>query len=201
MVTAGRSRLLAAVVRVVGRPRRQRALQVAVPEALDVLRATVSAGAAPGHGLAAAADAVAGPLQEVLAAAVRAHAVGVPAGRALASAGAAAGLPELRLAGEALELASTTGAPPGPVLAGVAGAAADRVRARQARLAATAEARLSVQVIAGLGPGFLAVLAWMAPREIAFLFRAPAGWLALGAAAALEAIGVVWARRIVGGGS
>lgn len=164
-----------------------------------MLRATVSAGAAPGQGLAAAADAVTGPLQRVLAAAVRAHAVGVPAGRALADAGATAALPELGLAGEALELASMTGAPPGPVLAGVASAAAERVRARQARLAATAEARLSVQVIAALGPVFLLALAWMAPNDVAFLIREPAGWLTLAAAAALEVTGVVWARHIVGG--
>jgi hypothetical protein len=181
--------LARAVVAAAGKGRRRRALEAAVPEALDVLRATVAAGAAPGQGLAAATDAVSGPLREVLAGAVRAHAVGVPSGRALAEAGARTGLHELHLAGEALDLASVTGAPPGPVIAGVASAAADRVRARQARLAATAEARLSVQVIAALGPGFVGVLAWLAPGEISFLVREPAGWLLLAAAAALEPSG------------
>ena len=113
-----------------GAERRRRALEAAVPEVLDVLRATVAAGAAPGHGLAAAADAADGPLAAVLAGAVGTHMAGASAGQALSDAGRQAHLPELALAGEALELASRTGAPPARVLAGVAEAAADRVRAR-----------------------------------------------------------------------
>jgi len=179
------------------RGQRRRELDAAVPEALDVLRATVGAGASPGTGLAAVAESVSGPLAEVLNGAVRACGLGVPAGKALADAGAAAGVLELVTAGEALELAATTGAPPGPVLAGVARAATDRVRARQARLAATAGARLSVRVLAGLGPGFLAVLAATAPHDVAFLVREPAGWATLALALAFEAAGLAWSRRIL----
>ena len=181
----------------VGAGRRRRALEAAVPEVLDVLRATVGAGAAPGHGLAAAADAAGEPLAGVLAGAVAAHAAGAPAGQALADAGRRACLPELALAGEALELAGRTGAPPARVLAGVASAAADRVRARQALSAATAEARLSARVIAGLGPAFLLVLALVAPAEASFLFTEPAGWVALALAAGLEAAGLAWSSRIL----
>jgi tight adherence protein B len=179
--------------------KRRRALETAVPEVLDVLRATVAAGSAPGQGLAAAADVAEGPLADVLAEAVAAHGIGTPAGQALADAGRRAGLPELTLAGEALELASRTGAPPARVLAGVAVAAADRVRARQALAAATAEARLSARVIAGLGPAFLVLLAIVAPAEVSFLVTEPVGWLTLALAGAFEAAGLAWSAHIVRG--
>jgi Flp pilus assembly protein TadB len=183
------------------RDRRRHALEAAVPEALDVLRATVAGGAGPANGLAAAAETATGPLAEVLDRAVRACALGVPPGRALAEAGAAAGLAELTTAGEALELAATTGAPPGPVLAGVARAAADRVRARHARLAATAGSRLSVRVLASLGPGFVALLVLTTPEDVAFLVREPAGWGTLALAFAFEAAGLLWSRHILEDGA
>jgi hypothetical protein len=180
-----------------GAARRRRELERAVPEALDVLRATVTAGASPGQGLAAAAELAAGPLAPVLTQAARASRLGVSPGRALADAGARAECIELVTAGEALDLAEVTGAPPGRVLAGVAAAASDRVRARQALMAATAEARLSARVIAGLGPAFLLLLAVAAPREVAFLFIDPIGLIALGLAIAFESAGLLWAARIV----
>jgi len=180
-----------------GATRRRRELERAVPEALDVLRATVSAGASPGQGLAAAAELAAEPLAPVLREAARASRLGVSPGRALADAGTRAECIELVTAGEALDLAEATGAPPGHVLAGVTAAASDRVRARQALMAATAEARLSARVIAGLGPAFLILLALAAPREVAFLFVDPLGLAALGLAIVFEAAGLLWAARIV----
>jgi tight adherence protein B len=177
--------------------RRRRELEEAVPEVLDVLRATIAAGVAPGRALPAAAEGAPPPLATPLGEAVRLAGVGAGAGRALATAAGAAGLAELLVAGEALDLAETTGAPPGPVLAGVAAAAADRVRARQARMAATAQARLSARVVAAMAPAFLAVLAVTSPSDAAFLVRDRLGWATLAAAAALEATGIWWAGRIV----
>jgi tight adherence protein B len=181
-----------------GRAARHRGeLEAAVPEVLDVLRATIAAGIAPHLALRAAAEGAPPPLAEPLGEAVRLTGVGSGAGRALAAAASAAELPELLVAGEALDLAETTGAPPGPVLAGVAAAAADRVRARQARMAATAQARLSARVVAAMAPAFLAVLAVTSPSDAAFLVRDPLGWAALAAAIAFEAAGIHWSARIV----
>jgi tight adherence protein B len=177
--------------------RRRRELEEAVPEVLDVLRATIAAGTAPGRALQAAAEGAPPPLAGPLGEAVRLAGVGSGAGRALAAAAGAAGLAELLVAGEALDLAETTGAPPGPVLAGVAAAAADRVRARQARMAATAQARLSARVVAAMAPAFLAVLAVTSPSDAAFLVRERLGWATLAAAAAFETTGIYWAGRIV----
>ena len=176
---------------------RWRAIEEAVPEALDVLRATVAAGVAPGRALQAAAQAAPEPLGSVLTTAVRQAALGAGAGHALAAVGTAEHNLELVVAGEALDLAEATGAPPAAVLAGVASAAADRVRTRQARLAATAQARLSARVVAAMAPGFLMILTLTAPSDAAFLVERPVGWAALAAAAALEGIGVWWAGRIV----
>jgi tight adherence protein B len=177
--------------------RRRQELEEAVPEVLDVLRATISAGVAPGRALQAAAEGAPPPLAGTLGEAVRLARAGSGAGRALATAAGGAGLAELLVAGEALDLAETTGAPPGPVLAGVAAAAADRVRARQARIAATAQARLSARVVAAMAPAFLVVLAVTSPSDAAFLVRDRLGWVTLAAAAAFEAAGIYWSGRIV----
>ena len=127
----------------VGRRRSAREMEEAVPEVVDVLRATVAAGINPRRALQAASEGAPPALEGVLGQAIQAAELGAGTGSALATAARAEGLPELVLAGEALDLAETTGAPPGPVLAGVAAAAADRIRSRQARMAATAQARLS----------------------------------------------------------
>ena len=131
--------------------------------------------------------------------AIRAAELGAGAGRALATAAEAEQLSELALAGEALDLAETMGAPPGPVLAGVAEAAADRVRSRRAMMAATAQARLSARVVAAMAPAFLGVLALTAPSDAAFLIREPLGWATLAAAMTFESLGIWWATRIVRG--
>ena len=174
-------------------------MEEAVPEVVDVLRATVGAGINPRRALQAAAEGAPSALEAVLDRAIRATELGSGAGRALATAAGTERLSELALAGEALDLAETTGAPPGPVLAGVATAAADRVRSRQARMAATAEARLSARVVAAMAPVFLGVLAVTSPSDAAFLVREPLGWATLAAAAALELLGICWASRIVRG--
>jgi tight adherence protein B len=174
-------------------------MEEAVPEVVDVLRATVAAGINPRRALQAASDGAPPALEGVLGQAIQAAELGAGTGSALATAARAQGLPELMLAGEALDLAETTGAPPGPVLAGVAAAAADRIRSRQARMAATAQARLSARVVAAMAPAFLGVLALTAPSDAAFLVREPLGWATLSAAAVLELLGIRWATRIVRG--
>jgi Flp pilus assembly protein TadB len=179
--------------------RRHREQEAAVPEALDVLRATIAAGVSPARALQAAAEATPLQLAPVLTEAVRSAELGANAGRALADAGHRWRLTDMVLAGEALDLAEATGAPAGRVLAGVTAAARDRVRGRQARLAATAEARLSARVVAGMAPGFLVVLTLTAPADAAFLVKSPAGWATVAAAAAFEALGAWWASRIVAG--
>ena len=174
-------------------------MEEAVPEVVDVLRATVAAGINPRRALQAAAEGAPPSLEGVLGQAIQAAELGAGTGSALAAAARTEDLPELMLAGEALDLAETTGAPPGPVLAGVATAAADRVRSRQARMAATAQARLSARVVAAMAPAFLGVLALTAPSDAAFLVREPLGWATLAAAAVLELLGIRWATRIVRG--
>jgi tight adherence protein B len=176
-------------------------MEADIPEVLDLLRATITAGVAPRRALQAAAEEAPGSLAPVLADAVRATELGSGTGVALADAGRRQGLTELMLAGEALDLAELTGAPPGQVLAGVAAAAADRLRNEQARLAATAQARLSARIVAGMAPAFLVVLILTAPSDAAFLIRGRPGWATLAASAVFEAMGVLWARRIVRGAS
>ena len=177
----------------------RREMEEGVPEVIDVLRATVAAGINPRRALQAAAEGAPAALEAVLGQAIRAAELGAGAGRALATAAEAEQLSELTLAGEALDLAETTGAPPGPVLAGVAAAAADRVRSRRAMMAATAQARLSARVVAAMAPAFLGVLALTAPSDAAFLIREPLGWATLAAAMTFESLGIWRATRIVRG--
>jgi hypothetical protein len=177
----------------------RREMEAAVPEVIDVLRATVAAGINPRRALQAAAAGAPPALEPILRQAIQTTELGSGAGQALAAAAAAERLTELALAGEALDLAESTGAPPGPVLAGVAVAAADRVRTRQARMAATAQARLSARVVAAMAPAFLGVLTLTAPSEAAFLVREPLGWATLAAALTFELVGVAWSAHIVRG--
>jgi hypothetical protein len=177
----------------------RRQMEAAVPEVIDVLRAIVAAGINPRRALQAATEGAPASLKAVLDQAIRSAELGSGAGQALAAAAGAERLTELALAGEALDLAETTGAPPGPVLAGVAIAAADRVRSRQARMAATAQARLSARVVAAMAPAFLGVLALTSPTDAAFLIREPLGWATLAAAIVFELLGICWAARIVRG--
>jgi tight adherence protein B len=179
--------------------RLRRESEEGVPEVIDVLRATVAAGINPRRALQAAAEGAPPALQVVLSQATLAAESGAGAGRALAKAAEGEQLSELVLAGEALDLAETTGAPPGPVLAGVAAAAVDRVRSRRTMMAATAQARLSARVVAAMAPAFLGVLALTAPSDAAFLVREPLGWATLATAAILESLGICWASRIVRG--
>ena len=179
--------------------RLRRELEEGVPEVIDVLRATVAAGINPRRALQAAAEGAPPALQAVLGQATRAAESGAGAGRALAKAAEGEQLTELALAGEALDLAETTGAPPGPVLGGVAAAAVDRVRSRRTMMAATAQARLSARVVAAMAPAFLGVLALTSPSDAAFLVREPLGWATLAAAAILESLGICWAAHIVRG--
>jgi Type II secretion system (T2SS), protein F len=196
---AQRGMVLPAAWRRLAAPAARRELEAAVPEVIDVLRATVAAGINPRRALQAAAEGAPPALEPVLRQAIQAAELGSGAGQALAMAAGAERLTELALAGEALDLAESTGAPPGPVLAGVAVAAADRVRTRQARMAATAQARLSARVVAAMAPAFLGVLALTAPGEAAFLIREPLGWATLAAALTLELLGVAWSAHIVRG--
>ena len=180
-------------------PAARREMEAAVPEVIDVLRATVAAGINPRRALQAAAEGAPPALEPVLGRAIQAAELGSGAGQALATAAGAERLTELALAGEALDLAESTGAPPGPVLAGVAVAAADRVRTRQARMAATAQARLSARVVAAMAPAFLGVLTVTAPSEAAFLVREPLGWATLAAALTFELLGMAWSGQIIRG--
>jgi tight adherence protein B len=172
-------------------------MEAAIPEVLDILRATVAAGSTPHRALQAASEIAPEPLAATLAGAVRAASLGIGAGQALAEVGRRELLAELTVAGEALDLAETTGAPPAPMLAGVTAAAVERLRARQARLAATAQARLSARVVAAMAPCFLLVLTVTSPADAAFLVREPLGWTTLAAAIAFEALGVWWVRCIL----
>jgi len=198
LLTVGKA-LLGALPRPGQAARLRREMEEAVPEVIDVLRATVAAGINPRRALQAAAEAAPPSLEVLLRHAIQAAELGSGAGQALAAAAGAEQLTELVLAGEALDLAETTGAPPGPVLAGVTAAAADRVRTRQAMLAATAQTRLSARVVAAMAPAFLGVLALTSPSDAAFLVREPSGWATLAAAAAFELLGILWALSIVRG--
>ena len=126
-------------------------MEEAVPEVVDVLRATVAAGINPCRALQAASEGAPPALEGVLGQAIQAAELGAWNGLGTGQPRGPRAAPAA-LAGEALDLAETTGAPPGPVLAGVAEAAADRVRSRQAMMAATAQARLSARVVAAIAP-------------------------------------------------
>ncbi|MFA5786626.1 MAG: type II secretion system F family protein [Actinomycetota bacterium] len=177
--------------------RRHRRAETQVPDALALLVGSLRAGASVVQALSAAALETPGPLGEVLSRASAEVSLGRPVEEALETAGVAAGLNDLRAAAAVLGVARRSGAPAARVLSALAEGASDRLRLRAEIAAETAQARASALVVAVLPVGLFAVEALIAPRQAALLVTTPLGWAALLVGMSLEAVGVLWVRRVL----
>jgi tight adherence protein B len=116
---------------------------------------------------------------------------------------AATGQPPLRALGHALRVAAVTGAPPAAVLERVADDLAQGEERRRAVTAALSGPRASAVLLAGLPVVGLGLGAAMGADPLGFLLGTPAGRGTCCAGVVLDALGLLWVRRIVrraGGG-
>ncbi len=174
------------VVRARGETRRRAELLAAV----RLLVAELDAGARPGDALDAAAY-VAPVYAHGLHAAARAAAVGDDPGAVLVATA------DTRTLGVAWQVIERTGAAPGAVLTHLAHDLAAVAEQRRAVAVALSGPRSSAAVLTGLPVLGVALGAVMGARPLPFLFDAGPGRAVCAVGVVLDAVGVLWMRRIV----
>ncbi|MBI4728753.1 MAG: type II secretion system F family protein [Acidobacteria bacterium] len=173
-------------------------IEAELPDALATMAAVLRAGHSLPQALLAARDAARPPLRGVLHEAVRRQEVGGSLDEAIEALQAGCPAGAGRLVGLALRVGRVSSGEIARVLEGVAATLVDRARTAAERRAATAEARLSAAVVAGMPPVFFLLVGARSSEVTAVLFGTPAGWAALGLGVALEVVGILWVRRLVG---
>ncbi|MGH8960847.1 MAG: type II secretion system F family protein [Jatrophihabitantaceae bacterium] len=167
------------------RRRRDRDLLAAV----RLLVAEVESGARPEAALAAAADA-APAHASVLAAAAQAAVSGVDATPALLTDRSLTSL------AHAWRVAGVVGVPLAEVLSGVAADLAARAEQERAVAVALSAARSTAALLAGLPLLGIGLGAAMGASPLTFLTQSPPGRLACCAGVVLDAVGLLWTRRL-----
>jgi tight adherence protein B len=177
------------------RARRERAIEHALPDALDAIARSLRSGASL---RLAIGEAAAGPLADDLGRVARDAADGVPLGVALDAWAAARPLPGVRLATAALGLGAETGGASAQAVDGVAATLRVHLAIAGEVRALSSQARMSALVIV-LAPIAFTLLATSTDgRTARFLFATPFGWLCLALGLGLDAVGWLWMRRITG---
>ena len=106
-------------------------------------------------------------------------------------------LPPLRAVAGALAVAAVTGGAAAEALDGLARSLRDQLGAQAEALAQSAQARLSAIVVGAAPLGYLAFAALVDPGSVGLLLTTGVGRVCLVAGLALDAVAVVWMRRIV----
>lgn len=176
--------------------RRLRALDLAIPSALETVARSLRSGSSLLHAVDDAAGAAPGLLAADLGAVTTRVRLGATLPAALDAWAERRPRPGVRFAVAALALAAETGGASARSVDGVATTLRERHALDREVSALSAQARLSALVI-GLAPlAFAAFAAATDPRTATFLFRAPAGLACLGAGLALDAAGAWWMHRL-----
>ena len=102
----------------------------------------------------------------------------------------------LGLVAEAVAVASRAGGKLSAMLRSTAHSVQEIARLEEKMDAATAQGRMQTRVIVLLGPAALVAVTLIAPETVEPLFTDPLGWLMIGAAAVLDVVGVLLAKKI-----
>jgi tight adherence protein B len=178
------------------RRRNQRRFVVALPGALEHVAAAMRGGSSVPESLAALADSggpLAGDLQRVRARA----ALGGGIGDALASWSRDRDLGSVRAVAGALAVAATVGGPAASAIDGLAASLREQLGAHAEARSLSAQSRLSAIVVGFAPAGYFAFSAVVDPSSVGALFATSAGRLCFGLGLVLEALAILWMRRIV----
>jgi tight adherence protein B len=173
--------------------RRDRAMERALPDALDAIARALRSG---GSLQQAIAEAASGPLADDLGRIARDAADGVRLGAALEAWAATRPLPGVRLTTAALALGSETGGASAQAIDGVAATLRVHLAIAGEVRALSSQARMSALVIVLAPVAFTFLAASSDHRTASFLFATPFGWLCLVLGLGLDAVGWMWMRRI-----
>jgi tight adherence protein B len=178
------------------RGRAQRRFVAALPAALEHVAAALRGGASVSEALSSLADS-GGPLGADLRRLRARTTLGGGIGDALASWSEERDLASVRATAGALTLATTVGGPAAGAIDGLGASLRERLGAIAEAQALSAQARLSA-IVVGIAPAaYFALSALVDPSSVGVLFATPAGRVCFGLGLVLEALAVVWMRRIV----
>lgn len=176
--------------------RRVRALDLAVPAALEAVARSLRSGSSLLHAVDDAARAAPSLLAADLVAVTAAVRLGADLPSSLDAWAARRPRPGVRLAVAALALAAETGGASARPVDGVAATLRERYALDREVAALSAQARMSALVIGAAPVAFAAFAAATDPRTSTFLFRTPLGAGCLAAGLALDAAGAWWMHRL-----
>ncbi|GAC1412205.1 MAG: hypothetical protein NVSMB57_07560 [Actinomycetota bacterium] len=166
----------------------------AIPALLDSVAAAVAAGA----GLPSALSGAQAPpaLREAHAAYRARLEMGATFEESVSEIASRLGTAQARLVSTALVVGNRSGGDIGAMLRTVSRVARDRRRVEREARAATAQARMSAWVVASLPLVLLFVTGASSKEQTQMLFHTPIGWALLAAGGTLEALGVLWMRKL-----
>jgi tight adherence protein B len=177
------------------RQRRGERMDAALPDALESVAAAMRAGLGLARAFRAAD--VTPPADAAVRALVARLDVGAPVEEALEAFAEATGVPAGALVATALRIGYRAGGDLPRVLEALAASLRERDEVAREMRAATAQARLSAWVVAGMPVAFLFLMGATSREQTRLLLRTPIGWGLLGVGLSLEAAGLLWMRRVV----
>lgn len=182
----------------VGMGRRRTArLEEALPDALAVQASALRAGRSLLGSLRSVAGEASPPLGPEVAAAVAEIDVGVGVERALSNLAARSASKDAELWVTAMLVQRVTGGDLALVLDRLASRVRQRLHVKDELRALTAQGRLSGTVVAAAPLAFFLLLSVSAREQMRVLYSTPLGITILALGLALEALGLVWIRRIL----
>lgn len=175
------------------------AVDRSLPDALELIARSLRSGSSLTTAVAETVDAIDGPLGVELGRVVGAVEGGLGLPDALDDLAGRLPSPAVRLTVAALALGAEAGGTSAKAIDGVAASLRDQHAVTEEVSALSAQARASVAVIAGSPLAFMALAIATDPATGRTLFRTPFGLTCLVIGLGLDALGLVWMRRVTGG--
>jgi len=179
------------------RRQRRKRFDAQLPDTLAALAAALRAGAALPSALRVIVSESDAPLAQEFGLMLREQRLGVPFEDALANLHTRMPTPATGLVVAVLRIAAHTGGNLADTLERIAATLRARLQWQGRVQSLTAQGRMQAWVLAGLPLLLLLALDALEPEAMAALWHTPPGWGVLASIVVLEALGVVWIRRIV----
>lgn len=177
--------------------RRLRLLERQLPDALELVGNSLSAGLSLLQALEAAAEDAPQPVSEIFMGLVRDVGLGAPVEEALQQAAQKWQQEDFAMFAAASAVANRTGANPAALARRLVHCLRERRQWQERLHALTAQARLSGWIVGLLPAGLLLALSCLEPDLLREFFRQPPAWALLGCGLAMELLGLLWIRRIM----
>ncbi len=187
-------------IRVLRRSRAGRRAQVLERQLAEVVEAcalAVRGGASVAQALTVGAEEVEEPMRSLVMRVISGQRLGTPFDEALGDLAEGIGTEDARLFGLVMGIHHRSGGNVAVPLKEVATTIRHRIAVRRELRALTAQARISGTVLGALPIGFFLVLSVTSHRELAPVYRSPAGIAMIVVGLVLEAIAFVWIRHLI----